>query len=186
MDVGASGDDTSGLGEIVRRIIPAISLALLAPLALAQTTRTYSYDALGRLTKVTPGTGTPVCYTHDAADNRTLVTGAANCGSGGGSGSPPQAVNDVFYYEVDAQPWVGDLDVLANDTDADLPGDTLTITAVTGNASATIGSGGTLIHWSGTANGNKTLSYTIKDATNQTSSASVTVWFIYCPGGICP
>ena len=73
----------------MRGIIPAIGLVLLAPLALAQTTRTYSYDALGRLTKVTPGTGTPVCYAYDAADNRASVSAVAGCVAGASPPPPP-------------------------------------------------------------------------------------------------
>lgn len=89
---------------------------------------------------------------------------------------------------VTAQPYVGDFPVLINDTDPNLPSDTLTITAVSGVGSAniTILGGGTYLHWSGNAIGTKTLTYTIKDSTNLTSSASLTLEFISCPGGTCP
>lgn len=89
---------------------------------------------------------------------------------------------------VTAQPYDGDFNVLLNDTDPNLPNDTLTITAVSGIGSAniTITGGGTLLHWSGTANGTKNLTYTIKDSTNLTSSASLQIDFVYCPGGTCP
>ena len=53
-------------------------------------TITYSYDALGRLTKVarsgTVNNGANACYTYDPANNRTNVTSApsADCTPGGG------------------------------------------------------------------------------------------------------
>lgn len=188
---------TSGLGGDVRGIIPAIGLVLLAPLALAQTTRTYTYDALGRLTKVSPGTGTPVCYAYDPADNRTSVSATAGCIAGTSPPPPPPppppnsaptAVNDYFAIMVTAQPWSGVFPVLANDTDPNLPGDTLTITSVTGPGSAnlTIAGGGSYLSWSGTANGSKHITYTIKDSGNLTSSAFLDIDFVYCPAGVCP
>ena len=182
----------------MRRIIAAIGLVMLAPLALAQTTRTYSYDVLGRLIKVTPGTGTPVCYNHDVADNRTNVSAAAGCVGGASPppppppppppNSPPTAVNDYFAIMVTAQPWSEAFPVLINDTDPDLPGDTMTITSVTGvgSANVTIAGGGSYLSWSGTALGSKHLTYTIKDSANQTSSAFLDIDFVDCPGGVCP
>lgn len=50
-------------------------------LAAAAETQTYTYDALGRLTKVTTTSGRVTDYAYDAANNRTKVTS-----SGGASG----------------------------------------------------------------------------------------------------
>ncbi|PXA85009.1 hypothetical protein DMC25_16310 [Caulobacter sp. D4A] len=43
-------------------------------LAAAAETTTYTYDALGRLTKVVTSAGRVTEYTYDAAGNRTQVT----------------------------------------------------------------------------------------------------------------
>lgn len=59
-------------------IAALLTSAAVAP-ASAQTTQTFEYDALGRLTKATPSSGTPVCYTYNPADNRTNVS--AGCTS---------------------------------------------------------------------------------------------------------
>ena len=64
----------------MKRLLVATLLAgtALVP-ASAQTTQSFEYDALGRLTKATPSSGTPVCYTYNPADNRTNVS--AGCTS---------------------------------------------------------------------------------------------------------
>lgn len=164
----------------MHRYAPLFCAVLIAPLALAQTTRTYSYDALGRLIKVTPESGTPVCYTHDAADNRTTVAAAAGCtaptggaGGGGGGNSPPVAVNDSYMKTTPTATWSGTLAVRSNDTDPDLPNDTLTITAVSGSSYASITAGGGSITITAAPDGDYVLNYTIKDAANATSSATV-------------
>jgi YD repeat-containing protein len=167
----------------MRRVVSAIALMLVAPLALAQTTRVYTYDALGRLVKVTPGTGTPVCYTHDAADNRSVVAAAAGCtaptggagsgGGGGGGNSPPVAINDSYMKTTSTMTWSGTLLVRSNDTDPDLPNDTLTIIAVSGSSYASITAGGGSITITAAPDGDYVLNYTIRDAANATSSATV-------------
>jgi YD repeat-containing protein len=65
-------------------LVPAL-LALAAGAAHAQT---YSYDAAGRLTRVTYEDGTTISYSHDAAGNVTTteVTPTPPGGGGGGSG----------------------------------------------------------------------------------------------------
>lgn len=159
----------------MRSVVSAVALILIAPSGLAQTTRTYSYDALGRLVKVTPGTGTPVCYTHDAADNRTTVTATTGCtvgGGGGGGNSPPTAVDDWIFVE--APSWSGNIGALANDTDPNLPSDTLSVVSVSGTSNASIVGGGADVYYSGTAPG-ETFSYTMRDAAGATSSATITV-----------
>lgn len=162
----------------MRMIACALVLVLLPPLALAQTTRTYSYDALGRLIKVTPRSGTPVCYTHDAADNRTTVAASAGCtapsgGAGGGGNSPPVAVNDSYMKTTPTATWSGTLAVRSNDTDPDLPNDTLTVIAVSGSSYASITAGGGSITITAAPDGDYVLNYTIRDAANATSSATV-------------
>jgi hypothetical protein len=174
-----------------RSVLIAAACCLMSTTpASTQTTRTYAYDVLGRLVKVTPGTGTPVCYSLDPADNRKIVAAAAGCTPAMGTGAanlPPVATNDYFAVMVTAQPYVGDFPVLINDTDQNLPNDTMTITSITGPGSANITIvGGTYLHWSGTALGSKHLTYTIRDAANATSTAFLDIDFVSCPGGVCP
>lgn len=163
----------------MRKVVSALALILIAPLALAQTTtRTYSYDVYGRLSKVTPSSGTPVCYSHDAADNRTKVSAAAGCtasAGGGGSGgtSAPVAVNDSYMKTITGMTWSGTLLVRSNDTDPDLPNDALTIIAVSGSPYASITAGGGSITITAAPDGYHVLNYTIRDATMTTSSATV-------------
>ncbi len=159
----------------------AVVMALLTSSATAQVSQTYSYDALGRLTKVTPSSGTPVCYNYDSADNRTSVSAASGCSAGGGGGSPPTAHNDYYatYYK---NPVTAYYYVLSNDTDPDLPADTLSITSVSGSGLSIVNVGGAdALLWSGTATpGVKNFTYSIKDSTNQTSSATLTIEFLLC------
>ncbi len=66
------------------RLLIALAVfgALASPaLATAAETQTYTYDALGRLTKVETTGGRVTQYTYDAANNRTQVTS-----TGGSSG----------------------------------------------------------------------------------------------------
>jgi YD repeat-containing protein len=135
----------------------------------AQVTRSYEYDTLGRLAKVTPTSGNAVCYSYDAADNRTNVQGG--CGTGP-SNSPPTAVDDWIFVEAPA--WSGNIGALANDTDPNLPGDTLSVVSVSGTANASVVGGGTDVYYSGNAPG-ETFSYTMRDAAGATSSATITV-----------
>ena len=80
------------MGRQVTRCLFAAGLALAAVSepAFAQETKTYTYDALGRVTNVQasggPSNGTNAAYTYDPASNRTnvTVTGSPN-GNGGGT-----------------------------------------------------------------------------------------------------
>ena len=86
----------------------------------------------------------------------------------------PVAVDDSYTVPVNAS--LTGLDVLVNDTDADL-GDTLTITDVTVPANGTATINGDEIDYQPTAafHGIDTFDYTIEDTTAGTSSATVTV-----------
>ena len=173
----------NGVG--MRRVVSAVALLLIAPLALAQTTRTYSYDALGRLVKVTPNSGTPVCYSFDAADNRTAVSASATCPSSG-SNSPPVAVNDYIFRVFAGATFTGNVSVLGNDTDPNLPNDTLTIISVTGDDPyATIAPGGTQVRMIAAPAGIHPFQYTIRDAAGATSSAYVELELCSGGGGSC-
>ena len=62
----------------VIRLLAAVFLALSATATSASETVTYSYDTLGRLTKVvhsgSVNNGLSACYSYDKADNRQNVT----------------------------------------------------------------------------------------------------------------
>lgn len=59
------------------RLVALIALALFPVTAHAQTTTTYTYDALGRLLKVESPVAGNTTYTYDAANNRTSVVKTA-------------------------------------------------------------------------------------------------------------
>lgn len=162
----------------LRSLLVALTATLMAASSAAQTTTTYTYDALGRLISAKQGSSTATEYSYDAADNRKDVT--VNGG--------PTVVADFYSIIVTAQPFVGDFYVLSNDVDPNFPDDVLTITGVTGVGSGnmTIQGGGTYLRWSGTGLGTKNLTYTIKDSRNLTASGSLQIEFTYCPGGVCP
>jgi hypothetical protein len=165
----------------MRRVTAAIALLLIAPVAFAQTTRTFSYDEYGRLTKAAPSSGLPVCYAYDQADNRTGVVAASSCVAGGGPANyAPIAYDDYIYILSFTDSWSGGLSVLSNDTDADLPNDTLTVTSVSGSSFASVG-GGADVYFNGFV-GTYTLTYSIKDAANATSSANVYLEIVRCYG----
>jgi YD repeat-containing protein len=54
--------------------LAALCAAAAPTFALAAETQAYSYDALGRLTKVVASNGRVTEYAYDAANNRTQVT----------------------------------------------------------------------------------------------------------------
>lgn len=54
--------------------LAALCFVAAPSLGVAAETQTYTYDALGRLTKVTTTSGRVTEYTYDAANNRTKVT----------------------------------------------------------------------------------------------------------------
>jgi len=146
----------------------AIALTLQCQ-AAAQTT--YKYDALGRLIEVrdTSSTSDVVKYTYDAADNRTKVKNG-NFG--------PTAVMDGYFLMTTGGTWSGVLFVLNNDTDLDLPDDTLSVVSVSGSTYASAAPDGvSLIN---APIGWYTLSYTMKDAAGVTSSAEISAQVVYC------
>lgn len=55
----------------MKKILPILLLTLAAKFAAAQTTTTYEYDKLYRLTKITYGNGSSITYLYDANGNRT-------------------------------------------------------------------------------------------------------------------
>ena len=71
-------------GGAGRLVLAAVTILAIPALAIASETITYSYDAKGRLVKVTRtgdvNNNVVAEYTHDKADNRTevKVTGSTN------------------------------------------------------------------------------------------------------------
>jgi len=55
-------------------VAAAVALGTFGAVSLAQTTTSYTYDAVGQLTSVARSSGT-VAYGYDQAGNRTLLTG---------------------------------------------------------------------------------------------------------------
>jgi hypothetical protein len=86
--------------------------------------------------------------------------------------SSPVANYDWVIEETTYGPW--GLGVLYNDTDADLPYDTLTVIGVTGTGSGYASIVGGDIYFT-PPDGSYSLTYTIQDADGNTSSATVDV-----------
>jgi len=135
---------------------------------------TYSYDALGRLTRVEYAGGSSVVYNYDAAGNRTTVV------YNGTNGSPvasPDSVSTTLGRAVTFDPRF-------NDSDPD--NDPLTIssintpTAAQHAASLTNNSGQTLTYtpvatFPTGASGTDTFSYAISDGHGHTATSTVTM-----------
>lgn len=81
-------------------------------------------------------------------------------------------MNDIYHRTMPGSIWSGYLSVLSNDTDPDLPSDTLSVVSVTGSTYASVSGTGLQVYFSG-PDGDYVLSYTIKDAANATSSATI-------------
>jgi YD repeat-containing protein len=66
----------------IKAILVLAGLAVLTSAfgAVADTTTSYVYDALGRVTEVSYPDGSKVTYTYDAAGNRTQVVKTAGTG----------------------------------------------------------------------------------------------------------
>jgi hypothetical protein len=156
------------------RVLPGLLLiiAVFAENAAAQTA--YSYDALGRLVQARE-TSDPtkiVKYTYDATDNRTKVKNG---------NAAPSANNDVRFLMTTGSTWTGTLFVLTNDTDADLPDDTLKVTSTSGSPYASVPGGESDgIAFIAAPLGHHSFSYTMKDANGATSSATVSAQVVYC------
>lgn len=146
----------------------AIALTLQSQ-AIAQTT--YKYDALGRLIEVREASDPTeiVVYTYDAADNRTKVKNGR---------AAPVANNDSYFLMITGSTYTGVLLVLNNDTDADLPDDTLSMVSVSGSSYASVVTNG--IALTAAPPGWYSLSYTMQDALGTTANASVSAQVVYC------
>ncbi|MBD2043131.1 putative Ig domain-containing protein [Microcoleus sp. FACHB-672] len=123
------------------------------------------------------GAATPLSINVQASDGNggsvidtfTLTVGTSNV---------PVAVNDIITTPVllSSRLEIPVATLLANDTDADLPADTLTITAVTAaNGTASINNG--IITYRATPGfaGTTTLNYTVSDSTGLTDTGTVTL-----------
>ena len=164
-----------GRGLIRKLIVASVAVCVWPNTLQAQTATTYEYDALGRLTKVLRASSLGICYKHDGADNREVVAAASSCAAN----SAPSAQTDYEYaFKFGAGWWGGDIDVLWND-DADLPFDQLKITSVSGSSYATLPPEGNAIAFYGPP-GSYTINYSMKDAYNQTSSATLYLEIIHC------
>lgn len=144
--------------------ISAICAVIAPTKASAQTTTTYAYDALGRLTNSTVSNGKTASYQYDASDNRTTVAG----------NSPPVAVNDAVSTNSNNSV---SFDPRSNDNDPENGALVIASVSVPSIGSATITGGGTGISYSPPAgtSGMATFSYTIQDPQAASASATVTV-----------
>lgn len=70
---------SSSKWRAVRKLLVATAASLTAAAAFGGAA-TYTYDSLGRVTKISYSNGVVIVYTYDAAGNRSsvVVTGAPN------------------------------------------------------------------------------------------------------------
>ncbi len=162
----------------------ALHMTVSSPSASAEVAD-FGYDALGRLISVTKDDGTVIEYEYDAAGNRRLKEVSDEPGdSGGGGGSatntPPVAVTDGT--SINLAFGVRELNLTANDTDAD--GDDLTIVSVTQptNASVAIISASEVRIFAESV-GFDMFEYTISDGNGGQATGMVSV-YVYSQGGI--
>jgi YD repeat-containing protein len=157
----------------LKSLMSALAVLLCAPPSVAQTTYTYEYDQFGRLIRVErdSGASSRVRYDFDSVDNRTRVKQGV---------SSPSAAYDFVFAESDYGIEIsGPYYLFMNDTDADLPFDSFTISAVGGTHAgyATIQSGGQSIYFAA-GPGSYAITYTLMDSTGLTSTASVDIEII--------
>lgn len=152
-----------------RRVVAVAAPMLTASLfgvALASTTATYEYDALGRLIKVEVSDGTDIEYDLDAVGNREQKNVSQTSPN-----SPPIALNDSASASALFQSvWIYPV---ANDFDAD--SDPLSVTAITQpwNGTATI-MNPTTIQVIARGTGTDTFTYTVSDGNGGTDVGSIT------------
>jgi YD repeat-containing protein len=157
--------------------IAAACAALLLGVApvLAQSSATYTYDALGRVLTSSTAAGVTI-YTYDNADNRTHVTSCVGGVSGSCNHNPtanPDSATVAFGGTVV-------IPVLSNDSDPDA-GNVLTVSGVTaashGTSSVTSGAGSVTYIAGAGYSGADSFTYTISDGHTgvATSTVSITV-----------
>lgn len=82
----------------MKKSIALIYLIVLALTAFSQSTKTYEYDALGRLTKTTYSNGVKVFYAYDALGNRVTKTVINGHPEGATSGIFSVGYNKYAYF----------------------------------------------------------------------------------------
>lgn len=137
--------------------------------ALGQSSVTYAYDALGRVTQVTYANGAYALYEYDPAGNRKLLVMSLT------PNHPPVAAPDTVNVLTGGTVVAS---VLQNDSDSDL--DTLKITSLTqptlAGANATVINNNTQVQYvAGATAGVDTLTYAIRDGRGGKASATLTV-----------
>lgn len=152
--------------------------ALIGGPAHSSETRTYSYDALGRLTAATSSgavnNGQSDSIAYDPAGNRTgyTVTGA----TGGGGLPPPPNNSPVANADLlVVTSWgSGLVNVVANDTDpdGDVPFTLLSVSEAGGRAYV---ANSTTVGWYGASTGNYIVNYTVRDSRGATANGVVNV-----------
>lgn len=134
---------------------------------------TYSYDALGRLTRVLYASGQSIVYSYDAAGNRTQVV------YNGTNGAPTAAADSYSTNENNA---LVAADPRLNDSDPD--SDTLTITAAgpASHGTVAVNSAQTVTYTPTTGYyGSDSFPYTISDGNGHTASATVSLTVVNRP-----
>lgn len=152
------------------------ALCLSVSGALAQSSATYTYDALGRVISATTATETTT-YTYDAADNRTSYVSVTSSGNHPPVANPDGASPDPVITVAPSGSLV--IAVLANDTDPD--SDPLTVDSIVANgskgvATITAGSGSITYQANVGATGADSFTYKARDNHAAVSLLAATVY----------
>jgi len=147
-----------------RNALIALAATFAAAHALAQSTATYTYDALGRVVTATDSSGTTT-YNYDAAGNRTLV---ATTGANRPPVANPDSTSTTAGTPVTINP-------RGNDSDPD--GDPITVTSVGTASNGSTSYSSTTVTYTPAAGftGNNSFSYTISDGRGLSASSTVSV-----------
>jgi hypothetical protein len=150
----------------------ALVAANMCSHSFAQSTATYAYDALGRLTTISypvSGGNKTIAFAYDATGNRTSVASTVPSGTGN---DLPIAANDK-YVTIPQVPT--DMNVLWNDREPNQQALTLSLNSGPSKGTASVVGTKFVYTANAGATGQDSFGYTVTDSAGGTATATVTV-----------